>query len=208
MQQVPQAGWLPQRQFQAGDTHRNAQAVAHDPKRCSLDELSFILKVPSPGEKQMNRSDANMKKQKTIAFSVILPIALGTVNYLFYRNPNVVLFQWIDSLELLPFAMLVRQMIDRFISPPDWFIFNLPAALWTYSFTSVLFLIWGSETKSRAFFPFLIPIVLALFSEILQLLIIIPGTFDIIDVIFYGLGSIIAVLQFNKSNRKRRIYEN
>jgi hypothetical protein len=75
----------------------------------------------------------------------------------------------------------------QFMEPlklPTWVIYSLPDALWVFSFTSFMFIIWNYEVNRQSISWIMIPLFCALFSEFAQALNILPGTFDITDIIF------------------------
>ncbi|KAA9338522.1 hypothetical protein F0P96_06730 [Hymenobacter busanensis] len=64
-----------------------------------------------------------------------------------------------------------------------WLVYNLPGALWLYAF------LWFSSLPGRKLL-YLLPLSMALGIELLQLLHITDGTFDPLDVAFYGLAGL------------------
>ena len=126
-------------------------------------------------------------------------LILGSLIYVFFRTTTLRMFCWFGQLNILSF-------IDRFrVSTlflknylPNWFLYSLPDGLWIFSYLSLALYIWKNELKSEnLFWIFSIPII-AIGSEIGQLIKIIPGTFDIIDLIIYVLGTILPFIIFKK----------
>jgi hypothetical protein len=109
------------------------------------------------------------------AFCVILPVLVGGAIYIVFRDDQILLMQ-----------LLRRFGIHRNfkIESPDSLTFligSLPDGLWVFSFSVWLRLIW------RKFSPWLLlPIFLAIASEIGQLLVLVPGTFDLLDLLAYS----------------------
>ena len=64
-----------------------------------------------------------------------------------------------------------------------FFLFNLPDGLWLFALLSAISQIWGESTKR--WFWIITVFILAISSEFLQTLHIIPGTFDWYDIATY-----------------------
>ena len=63
-------------------------------------------------------------------------------------------------------------------------IFSLPDGLWAMSYTMLIFHLRNDKTFKTLIWSILIPVI-GILSEIGQLYYLIPGTFDIIDLIMY-----------------------
>ena len=75
---------------------------------------------------------------------------------------------------------------------PSWILFSLPDALWLYALTTLIIFIWQRKLSIHSlpwilFCPFI-----AFATEIGQGLKVIPGTFDIKDIIAYSIAIIIS----------------
>lgn len=111
-------------------------------------------------------------------------IFLGGAIYLVYRNPALVMFDWIEALsaiELLANLRVAVAPLSRLI--PDWVVFSLPQALWMYSGLLAIRSIWGSidTLASRLWFGGVA--MLGLSIEPMQALKLLPGTFDLTDLV-------------------------
>jgi len=69
---------------------------------------------------------------------------------------------------------------------PAFVLYSLPDALWVYSFTFLMQSVWFLHPKSygRTFW-ILLPVSLAVGAEVGQLLKVVPGTFDLMDIAGY-----------------------
>ena len=113
---------------------------------------------------------------------VVLPLALGGAIYLLWRDPSMVLFRWVD---LVGLSSVVDQFRSAFTSwrdvLPRWFFLSLPDALWVYALTSFMGMVWlGGSRMARRFWTAVGP-ALGIGSELGQLAVIVPGTFDVAD---------------------------
>lgn len=93
--------------------------------------------------------------------------------------------------------MTVRETVLS-LKLPDFVIYCLPDGLWTTSFILIMDAIW-STLKEKLFWASIIPVI-GIASEILQIVHILPGTFDYGDLLCYTLPlitNIIVVLKIN-----------
>lgn len=103
--------------------------------------------------------------------------------YVFFRSKTLRLFFWLDKIGVLGITNDIRLIVyplKRYL--PEWFLNSLPDGLWVYSFSAMLFLVWKDffiQNKILLMLPFVMVLVL----EAMQLFEIINGTFDIMDVV-------------------------
>lgn len=129
-----------------------------------------------------------LRNMRIIIF--FFPVILGGFIYITFRTNNLLMFNWFENLGLSNEIIFIRNLKNNF-SFPNWVIYNLPDGLWLFSYTAILLEIWDYLIDKKTFFwIFSIPLA-AILSEILQLFKIIPGTFDLTDIGFYLLGTII-----------------
>lgn len=123
-------------------------------------------------------------------FIGFLPVFLGGLIYLTYRADTLLMFNWLKFIgftELVNFLRTNNQLQNLTI--PHWVKFSLPDALWLYSFTYTILLLWDFKiTRQSVLWIFLAPTV-GIFSEIGQLIRIIPGTFDSTDLLLLLLSA-------------------
>lgn len=112
---------------------------------------------------------------------VIMPIAIGTCVYLGWRTQDLLAFRWIEYCGLSSF--LVRPAIAL----PEWILYSLPDGCWVYATTSWMIMIWKHLTPWTW-----VAVVLAVVAEFGQLLGIVQGTYQTLDVLFYVAGFILA----------------
>ena len=134
-------------------------------------------------------------------FIGILPVFLGGLIYLTYRVDSLLMFNWFKIIGLNDLVHFLRtDNILQNWTIPNWVKFSLPDALWLFSFTYIIILLWDFKiTRQSAFWIFIAPTV-GLFSEIGQLIGIIPGTFDKVDLLLLILST--ALPFYSVSNLK------
>ena len=107
------------------------------------------------------------------------------------------MFDWIEdyNISILNIRTLTSEYYDKL---PNWFLFSLPDGLWLFSYTSLILLIWRNKIDRENFIWIVIIPILIILSELGQLLNIVPGTFDLVDILLYSLGVILPILIFTE----------
>ncbi len=139
-----------------------------------------------------------MKRQ--IIIGHLFTLLLGGMVYISFRQDTLKMFRWFDSINLSAviseLRLLTLPLSDHL---PNWFLYSLPDGLWICSYLSVLLVVWDNViSKHNIHWLLLVPMI-AIFSEIGQLFKIVPGTFDILDLIFYLGGTVLPILIFTNS---------
>jgi hypothetical protein len=112
-----------------------------------------------------------MKRSRNFLLHCLPPLVVSLVIYMLFRSPDTIVNQVFSR--LLGFRPPVLRLAHG-----QWLVYNLPGALWLYSF------LWFSSL-SRSKLLSLLPLGMALGIELVQLLHITDGTFDLLDVVFY-----------------------
>jgi hypothetical protein len=108
------------------------------------------------------------------------------------------MFQWVRALGLYPVLNILRQEISHYaITLPGWTIYSLPDALWVFSITAILAIIWEDSSSTWKLFWLSIGPCLGIGGELSQLTRFVPGTFDPIDLALISIAG----------NPKGAIYE-
>ena len=107
----------------------------------------------------------------------------GGMTYLLFRPQTLLMFHVTDAIGLSAAINGMRKSISSQL--PEFIIYNLPGALWAaaYILTTEYFL-YRQSVKTRIFVAGIIPIIGAV-SELLQLTGLLPGTFDVADLLCY-----------------------
>lgn len=123
---------------------------------------------------------------------------IGCLIYLSFRIDTLRLFSWIDALKLNPIELAIRYRTLPYADKlPHWILFSLPNGLWLFSYASLILYIWDNQLSRLNILWFTLIPIIALLSEFGQLLKLVPGTFDVIDIFFYLFGLIIPFIIFN-----------
>jgi hypothetical protein len=76
----------------------------------------------------------------------------------------------------------------------EWVKYNLPAGLWLFAYMFVLDAVWGKDKNCVSmYFLYVLPL-LAVASEFMQFVGLLPGTFDIMDLVSYISATILFVI--------------
>ncbi len=124
-------------------------------------------------------------------FLSIVALTIGGGIYLSYRSETLLMFRCADTLHLNVLVDNLRQTMSNY-TPSDFIKYNLPDGLWSLSYVLTMLAIWGKVGKENIIWFCLMPII-ALISEFMQLTLIMPGQFDLWDVVCYSLPLIILI---------------
>jgi hypothetical protein len=114
----------------------------------------------------------------------LVALTIGGLIYIRYRSESLLMFDWFQNLGL-------SDSIDDFRSNGGmhnmygWIKYNLPAGLWLFAYMFVIDAVWGKD-KNRVsmYFLYVLPL-LAVASEFMQFVGLLPGTFDVMDLLSY-----------------------
>ncbi|WP_298539484.1 hypothetical protein [uncultured Aquimarina sp.] len=145
-----------------------------------------------------------MKKQ--LIYGCFGSIFTGSLIYILFRSNTLKMFDWFNQIGFINLIEVFREYIFKFsYLIPDWILFSLPDGLWLFSYVSTILYIWNNDiTKNSLLWIFIVPTI-AILSEICQAMKILPGTFDLNDLLFYLLGIYTPFILY-KSNINFKIY--
>lgn len=136
-----------------------------------------------------------MKRQQTISTYLALGcVVIGSALYILFRPRTLLMFYWADSLGLTKSIDTMRRFAHGFDGYlPTWIVCSLPFALWVSSYLFFVRGIWWNSTSlvSDAWF-WCIPVV-AIAAELAQSVHIIPGHFDLVDLITIILATVLGL---------------
>ena len=118
-------------------------------------------------------------------FHVVAPLLVGSFIYIAFRSESLLVFQWLNFLELEELTHSIRQQFST-KDLSGWALYSLPDGLWTWAATGWLWIIW----RKNNLWTFS-PIIIALCSECGQFFQIVPGEFDWLDCLSYVIGCLI-----------------
>ena len=135
--------------------------------------------------------------KKRIILGCLFSILSGGLIYVLFRQDSLKMFSWFESVNLSNSISEMRLFtLPLSIYLPDWFLYSLPDGLWLFSYVSFLLVVWGNViSKHNIHWVLLVPLI-AIFSELGQLIKVIPGTFDVVDLCSYFLGAVLPILIF------------
>ncbi len=120
-----------------------------------------------------------------------LPVFLGGLIYLTYRAETLLMFSWSKYIGFTDFVNFLRTDIQlQNLAIPNWVKFSLPDALWLFSFTYIILFLWDFKINRQSAFWIILAPTVGLFSELGQLVEVIPGTFDKMDLLLLLLATI------------------
>ena len=130
---------------------------------------------------------------------ITLPIFIGSMIYILFREKELLMFNWFNYLKLNFIIDFLRNNFYEYrIYIPKSILFSLPDALWVYSFTMFLSIYFKNRIILSAIF------VGSIITEILQLWFVV-GTFDIYDVIYMFTLYLIAMYFIKKFEEEKNL---
>ena len=146
--------------------------------------------------------------RKNIIFSILLillPVLLSGIIYLFFRTTDTVIYQVYQNLFASDFLDTIRLYFQlNFMTMPKWIIYSLPGGLWVFSFANFCFLLLNAKSYFYKILFLLLGIVTSL--ELLQLLHITDGRFDLMDLTIYFLGAFSSLTVRRTKIKKQKCY--
>ena len=115
---------------------------------------------------------------------VVLPVIAGAAIYVLWRSPTLQVFHWLEAAGVGSVVRALRAAAApaRSLLPP-WVLLSLPDGLWVYALTAWLAQIWrGAKGRARVAWLSVGPC-LGVGSELGQWAGLVPGTFDVADLI-------------------------
>jgi len=149
---------------------------------------------------RQNNEDKKYKSLPLYICHVIIPIFIGGTIYFFFRSPKPLMFKWIHLFQMSNGFDKIRHLtFTTNLQIPTWMIFSFPDALWEYSLTAFMIITWKESLISSAaiFWMSLCP-VLGIALELGQKIGIIKGTFDLVDLLFIIIASILPFFNLKK----------
>lgn len=138
----------------------------------------------------INKDSLNIVIKTFISFSLLL---IGGAIYLGYRSGNLVMFQLLNKFGYSDFLNSFRDIGTKY-SIYDWIKYCMPDGLWLFSYMFLIDTIWDNhKCISYYIFLWILPVI-AIISELLQFIMIVPGTFDIMDLSCYLMAIIIFLI--------------
>jgi hypothetical protein len=138
---------------------------------------------------------------------VYAPLLSGGAIYLLFREKCLLMFEWVRYLGLYPLLSDYRSIFGHYEGfLPDWVIYSLPYGLWCCSLSAFLSTLW---CKSNIFsqvivLGFIMSVTIA--PEVGQLLGIVSGTFDTMDLAICFAGTSIGIFSIYFT-REGKYYE-
>ena len=139
-----------------------------------------------------------MRRQQIILH--ITTLTIGSLIYICFRSDTLLMFKWFDKLMLTDMIAKIREFtMPLKIKLPSWFLYSLPDGLWIFSYVYLMISIWGRTININNLFWFSLIPSIAIFSEIGQLIKVVPGTFDVVDLSLFVIGFFLPFVKFTNN---------
>ena len=113
----------------------------------------------------------------------MMMLLMGGMTYLLFRPQTLLMFHVTDAIGLSAAINSMREGISSQL--PEFIIYSLPGALWAAAYILTIdSLMFRQSVMPRILVSGIIPVIGAV-SELLQLTGLLPGTFDVADLLCY-----------------------
>ena len=124
----------------------------------------------------------------------VISLLLGCFFYLGFRQETLLMFHWAARLDIIEFVKGVRIAANEAKFLRDTYvIYSVPYGLWVISFCSFVGAVWHEDTSAASVVWRLAAPIIAIGSEGLQFLGLLPGVFDKGDMMTLLFASIVGV---------------
>ena len=121
--------------------------------------------------------------KNTVFIHVLVPLLVGGLIYILFRNESLLMFNWFDNLGILEQIKELRAVLNPMKTIlPNWVYYSLADGLWTYAFVSAYLIYYKID------YWLILPFLLSIGVEILQYFQLFQGTFDVIDLLCCIIG--------------------
>ncbi len=134
-----------------------------------------------------------MKKKILFISNIIFPLLVGAAIYLF-TSPDVVFVEAVRSFWGTPIFMEHVNTVGGLLQLMRYYMLDV---FWAYALVFALYFAIGNNA-ARVKKAFVIAVLFSTVMEVIQLSPIIPGTFDVIDILVEAAAEIFAALIIKK----------
>ena len=137
-------------------------------------------------------SGIDMRGLKIIAGFIFL--IFGSFLYLKFRSETLLMFKWAETLGLNNLISSIRGSSSLLNSyQMNYVVFSAPFGMWVISFCCFIGAIWHKDSSVAAIIWRLFVPAIAISSELLQFLGLLPGTYDTSDLLVLIVSTIIGL---------------
>ena len=127
-------------------------------------------------------------------FVGLIFLLIGSYLYLKFRSETLLIFKWAKNLGLDFIVSSIRGSFESLNSDRmKYIIFSAPYGLWVISFCCFIGAIWHKDSSLSAIILRLFVPVISISSELLQFVGLLPGTYDINDLLVLIVSTIIGL---------------
>jgi len=132
-------------------------------------------------------------KNRTLVFLISVGIlSAGFLIYFLFRDDSILLNRWTHGLFNGPQLEAIRRYFQN-LHLPHWFKYSLPDGLWMASLMIIILLIWDFKVHFRALTWMALAFASGVFIEAAQGIGWIPGTFDVMDLVWILIGGLFPI---------------
>ena len=122
---------------------------------------------------------------------VLLPIVIGGLIYLLFRTDSLLMFSWAAQLSLLDLIEQGRAAAAPLLPHvPSVVLFSVPDGVWVFSATAFFARLWHDGPLWMRVGWIGIAPAMAIGGELGQIVGLVPGTFDVLDLLAYAIATV------------------
>ena len=140
-----------------------------------------------------------MKKKAFCIFNIIFPLLVGAVIY-WFTSTDVIFVEAVRSIWRMSIHTGIGNIGGGTVRLVRYYMSDI---LWAYALVFALYLAVGSNA-ARVKTAFVIAVVFSAVMEVIQFSPVIPGTFDVIDILVEATAEAIAALIINNHYEEAR----
>lgn len=141
----------------------------------------------------MRHTRQYVRPNMLVLLATVLLFAGGII-YIAYRPVNLYMFDWARMFGASNFIDYLRsQSLLAQFNPPSWMVYSAPFAFWVVAYQCLIAHVWADSGEWASHIWFWLAPLASISSEFLQLLGLIQGTFDWLDVSWLIASSLIGL---------------
>jgi hypothetical protein len=143
-----------------------------------------------------------------LVLHVLTPVIAGGLIYVRWRDTNLLMFRWFRVLGLETAVDWMRTGAAGPSGWSFWLVYSLPDGLWVYALTALMVFLWRDARSPMKYLWPSLGLLLGAGAELGQLSAVVPGSFDVIDLVVCLFAAVAAmILTSRKFNARTPRYQ-
>ena len=126
-------------------------------------------------------------------------LSCGCAIYLLFRSKALYIYQWCLSFGISDYVDVCRHYVQG-CQLSDFIIFCLPDGLYCAAYILVIDAIWFEDNRLAKYLILSLVPTITIGSEILQLIGVVRGTFDVMDLVCYAISPLVYFVVYQRNH--------